>query len=603
MTAVVVCTVVVPTSRSSGQGRGKRATEAGTAADSKPKLWVLSVGVSSYADKSLRLNYADDDAKAVKDELWKQKARGFYRDVEVFPLVDAQAQRETIIEALDAIASKANGIDVVVVFLAGHGLEAYGRYYFLPHPATPATVTTKGLGMSELNDALSRLHKNANSIIVMLDTCEAGALEVTGGRTRAGRPPDFNPAKEIGEGEGVFVFGASKGGELASEITTWQHGVFTKALLEALRGEQHADANNDGWLAVDEAYQHIDKRVRELTKNRQHPFRRMTGTGPIFAATRDKTHVEIRPVPPATLQPLNVRMFAVLPFVNLSSKEEDQQAHRMRGLAIKSDFETKLGRIDGIEVCIPDHDIDVAGLKAQGIGRVIKGEFFVSGRRIRINASVIDAATNKRVGGGSVEGDNDDDVLALHGEVIQKTVESLGMTESQRAAIEKTPTNNSVSNLELLLQAEGEGTAPLPTQLPEAPPARKTPDQQSLIWPRSLLAGVAQAADPETEIKRLLEAYQNAYSKKELEILATLFVSFPAHQREALRKYLDNADDLKVEITNIEIAVLDGDKAAVTYTRRDRFTERHTGKEINLEVRLKKTVVLQEGQWKIGGGA
>jgi hypothetical protein len=39
---------------------------------------------------------------------------------------------------------------------------------------------------------------------------------------------------------------------------------------------------------------------------------------------------------------------------------------------------------------------------------------------------------------------------------------------------------------------------------------------------------------------------------------------------------------------------------AVTFTRRDEFTDAKSGRPVQLEVRLTKVLVQEDGEWKIG---
>jgi hypothetical protein len=126
--------------------------------------------------------------------------------------------------------------------------------------------------------------------------------------------------------------------------------------------------------------------------------------------------------------------------------------------------------------------------------------------------------------------------------------------------------------------------------------------------PQSWLVGVAglltpqaaAAAEPTIEagVHALLEEYRAALEAKHLDQLAALYVSFSGKQREALRTYLDNATNLNVEIKEIVVEE-QGNERSVSFTRRDRFTDRESGKPQRLEVRLTKTVVHEGGRWKL----
>jgi len=112
----------------------------------------------------------------------------------------------------------------------------------------------------------------------------------------------------------------------------------------------------------------------------------------------------------------------------------------------------------------------------------------------------------------------------------------------------------------------------------------------------------AQFADVGAVVDAVLESYRVALEQKDLDQLGVLYVNFSARQREALQQYLDSADGLNVELSDVRIAPL-GDGVAVSYTRRDTFVDRDSGKPQRLEVRLTKILVPDGNQWKIRGGS
>ena len=112
----------------------------------------------------------------------------------------------------------------------------------------------------------------------------------------------------------------------------------------------------------------------------------------------------------------------------------------------------------------------------------------------------------------------------------------------------------------------------------------------------------AQFADVGAVVDAVLESYRVALEQKDLDQLGVLYVNFSERQREALQQYLASADGLNVELSDVRIAPL-GDGVAVSYTRRDTFVDRDSGKPQRLEVRLTKILVLDGNQWKIRGGS
>ena len=69
----------------------------------------------------------------------------------------------------------------------------------------------------------------------------------------------------------MLVLASSEGRELSQEDDASKNGVFTRAVVEGLSGK--ADANGDGVVTFEELSLYVADRVKELTKNTQHPVR------------------------------------------------------------------------------------------------------------------------------------------------------------------------------------------------------------------------------------------------------------------------------------------------------------------------------------------
>jgi len=113
--------------------------------------------------------------------------------------------------------------------------------------------------------------------------------------------------------------------------------------------------------------------------------------------------------------------------------------------------------------------------------------------------------------------------------------------------------------------------------------------------------GHAQLLNPPAPVGQVLEEYRVALENKDLDHLVALYVAFSPRQRQALHEYLENAAGLTVELADVTVAPL-GDSVAVSYTRRDHFIDRESGKPQHLEVRLTKILVPDGAGWKITDG-
>ena len=116
----------------------------------------------------------------------------------------------------------------------------------------------------------------------------------------------------------------------------------------------------------------------------------------------------------------------------------------------------------------------------------------------------------------------------------------------------------------------------------------------------ALMPASARAADerPDDAVRALIETYRQALEGKALDRVAQLSVLFTQRQREALQAYFDNAAELQVEVADV-VVMTHEQQTTVSFTRRDRFTDRESGRPVRLEVRLTKTVVRENGTWKL----
>jgi WD40 repeat protein len=228
----------------------------------KPKLYVLAIGVSQYKDSNLTLRYAAKDAGDVAAALKEQEGR-LYGEVVVKVLRDDEATLTNITEGLDWIAEQATSLDVAMVFMAGHGMDDEGKYYFLPTDVDLNKLRRTAEPQSDIQDSLKRI---AGKALFFFDTCHSGA--VMGGRR--GVAPDINGIVNdlVSAENGVVVFAASTGRESAFEREEWGHGAFSQALIEALTGK--VDFFHDGVITVASLEYWLADRVKKLTDGHQH---------------------------------------------------------------------------------------------------------------------------------------------------------------------------------------------------------------------------------------------------------------------------------------------------------------------------------------------
>ena len=254
----------------------------------KPTLWILAIGVSDYKKKELSLNFADNDAIKLTEVLKKQQGR-LYSEVQAKVLLNEDTSRESILTAMGSFLGQAALDDVVFIFVAGHGIQhkATGSYYFLPYDANSQNLMVRGLRWSDFEETIKVLSRNVNKLILAIDTCHAGAMKIA----FRGAEPGEDLAAILQQASGLYTLAASKRGEESEEHDSFRlqeeskgHGAFTYALLKGLLGEANYDGNE--YITISELFNFVAKRVPRITKGKQHPYARISGTDLPIAAVR-----------------------------------------------------------------------------------------------------------------------------------------------------------------------------------------------------------------------------------------------------------------------------------------------------------------------------
>lgn len=247
-------------------------------------LWVLAIGVSDYSDKRISLKYADHDAMQIAELLKGQEGR-LFREVFTHVLVNEHATREEILQGMSKFLGQASKEDVIVIFLAGHGLQdrQTGTYYFVPHNANTENLVYAGLPMPMFEEAIKRLRTNVNKLVLLLDSCHAGAMQVSARGVNTGE----DLAEALTKASGQYVLSASQAGEESQEGEEFTfpgseraHGAFTYSLLRGLQG---ASADSGGVVWLSDLFGHVSREVPRLTEGQQHPYSQIQGTDlPLF---------------------------------------------------------------------------------------------------------------------------------------------------------------------------------------------------------------------------------------------------------------------------------------------------------------------------------
>jgi hypothetical protein len=235
----------------------------------RPNLYVVAVGISEYPEP-MTLHYAAKDAQVLSKTL-REKGHGVFGAVEVKTILDREATKRNIEEAVSWLGARMTPKDVGILSFSGHGMrDRRGRFYLVPVDVKdddPAGTCVSG-------DALKqRLGNTPGRLLAILDACHSGAA--AGGKQPPRARADDLARDLVSDDYGVVVMAASLGSECALEGPQAGHGFFTLGLVEALNGK--ADFNRDRLVHLNEVDVYARFRVRQLSRGQQNP---VTGKPP-----------------------------------------------------------------------------------------------------------------------------------------------------------------------------------------------------------------------------------------------------------------------------------------------------------------------------------
>lgn len=269
--------------------------ESGTA---NSNLYVVTIGVSKYADERFNLTYPSKDASDIRESL-KSKS-DIYANIYVKDLINEQATKENIL-ALGEFLKNAKPNDAVVIFVAGHGvLDENFDYFFGTHNMDFNNPSENGLPYEALENILSEV--KALKKLLIMDTCHSGEVDKdeiengsdpvqesegdvefrsAGAGVREKKGLGVNNSAELMQdlfsdlrkGSGATVISSAGGAEYAMESAEWKNGLFTYCLLKGLKNLE-ADYNMDKQVQISEIRKYVYESVSNLSNGKQRPTAR-----------------------------------------------------------------------------------------------------------------------------------------------------------------------------------------------------------------------------------------------------------------------------------------------------------------------------------------
>ncbi len=268
--------------------RGIVVEQEATGEAKSPHLYLLCIGVNKYKDEQLRLKYAAKDAQDFKKVVTASAKKLFNIDDDehIHPYVLLAADGSTtwagkadIQKAFEDIAAKATPGDILLLFMAGHGVMTgeNKQFYFLTAEATKMGIEgiekEVAISSNELDEWMRNI--KAQKQLLVMDACNSGkgqaeleklyaARSVTSDHTRA--------LERLKDRTGIFILAASAENQAAYEGGLYEQGFLTHSLLHtikdgsAIRDNKFIDVNKWFNQSADFA-----EKLAESQGNRQTP--------------------------------------------------------------------------------------------------------------------------------------------------------------------------------------------------------------------------------------------------------------------------------------------------------------------------------------------
>lgn len=217
--------------------------------------WALIVGISSFQDTKLNLNYPSKDAQDFYKFLTTE---GNFQKDHVKLLVNEQATRGRILSELGDkwLPRVANPDDLVVIYISSHGspsdLDVGGVNYLLAYDTDVNSLYASGIPMQDLARIIKgRVH--SDRVVVILDACHSGAADP--GSKGINRTGNLD-VESIAQGTGQLVISSSQPSEVSWESKTYANSVFTSHLINSLK-------MNGDKTTLGQAFENMKEKVRE----------------------------------------------------------------------------------------------------------------------------------------------------------------------------------------------------------------------------------------------------------------------------------------------------------------------------------------------------
>lgn len=235
---------------------------------------ALVVGIANYQNLNSLSETVLKDARDVYNLLVSPEYGAYVPD-NVQLLLDEQATKDAIQQALAQIAQRSNMTSSVLLYISSHGGRVeFGSHrgeYLLPVDAdctSGEALAQTAIAGSELTAALQAIP--AQKLVVIFDCCHAGGIgqpkDVSAPILKAGLPDSYY--ERLKQGTGRVILASSRSTEFSYVFPGAANSLFTQHLLAGLQG---GVASDDGLIRIFDLFEYIQPKVTSQQPH-QHPL-------------------------------------------------------------------------------------------------------------------------------------------------------------------------------------------------------------------------------------------------------------------------------------------------------------------------------------------
>ena len=263
---------------SSPRGAMVRWKAKGASRTDPPQLWAIVCGVSDYRGESLDLKFAAKDAEDFASALTLGASALFGAERTHVRILSTSGAEGTTrptrkgIEEAFAWAKAAKPDDLLIVYLAGHGVSRDGKegdfHYLLESAASddladPEVRRKNSISSREMTDLIKAIPATKRQVMI-LDTCASGRLidELTEKRNVPGS--QVRALDRVKDRTGMFVLAGCAADRVSFEASKYGQGLLTYSLLLGMRG---GALREDEFVDIEKLFGFAADRVPDLAKD------------------------------------------------------------------------------------------------------------------------------------------------------------------------------------------------------------------------------------------------------------------------------------------------------------------------------------------------